>query len=140
MIIPWLYAVLTGIFTTIEVSINAKLGKIVTPNIATLHSLITGMFFILFINIILGTVNQYVRIIHVSPQWLVGGIFGALIIYFATKSIIFLGVSNALTVIIASQLISGLIIDVMVLQNQAFHFIKILGVFLLLIGVYFIIK
>ncbi|HCM14174.1 MAG TPA: hypothetical protein DHW85_13450, partial [Lachnospiraceae bacterium] len=36
-------AILAGIFTTIESGINSQLGKHLTPSIATLHSLITGL-------------------------------------------------------------------------------------------------
>jgi transporter family-2 protein len=137
---PWIYAVLAGIFTAIETSINAKLGKIVTPNIATLHSLITGAVFILLINLVRGTLGRYPQIIYVGPQWLIGGVFGAFIIYFATKAIPCIGVSNALTIIVASQLISGLLIDVVVLQEQELHLSKIAGVFLFLIGTYLVVK
>lgn len=138
---PWIYAVLAGIFTTIEASINGKLGKLVTPSIATLHSLITGFAFFLVANQIKGNLIRYKKIVTVSPHWLLlGGIFGALIIYFATKAIPHLGVSKALTVIVAAQLISSLFIDVFILQQQRFHLYKVSGVILLLIGTYFIIK
>lgn len=139
-LIPILFAVLAGIFTTLEASINAQLGRLVTPNIATLHSLITGTIFILLANLIRGTLSQYVKIIYVSPQWLIGGIFGTLIIYLAVKAIPELGVTNTLTIIVASQLISGLLVDVFILQQQQLHLYKIAGILLLLIGTYFIIE
>ena len=137
---PWFYAILAGIFTTIEASINARLGKIVTPSIATLHSLMTGVVFIFVLKLVRGTLSGYGKIIFVSPQWLIGGFFGAFIIYFATKAIPALGVSNALTIIVASQLISGFVIDAIMLHNQVLQIQKVAGLVLLLIGVYFIIK
>lgn len=132
-----IFAILAGIFTTIEVSINTKLGTILTPKIATLHSLITGTIFVLLFNIIKGTLSQYKKIIYVSPQWLIGGIFGALIIYFSTKGMPTLGVTKTLTFLLAAQLISGLIIDTFVL-GQTIYFYKIAGVILLIISVFFI--
>ncbi|MBZ4687907.1 MAG: hypothetical protein JG764_1540 [Clostridiales bacterium] len=71
---PFLFAILAGIFTTLEATVNAKLGSIVTPKIATLHSLITGVIVILTANLVRGSLNQYTKIIYVSPQWLIGGV------------------------------------------------------------------
>lgn len=137
---PIIFAVLAGVFTTIETGINAKLGKIMTPNMATLHNLVTGVIFILLVNLLTGTLYQYKPIMNVSPQWLVGGVFGALIVYFATKSVPELGISKALTIIVASQLISSLWIDAFVLGKQPLDLYKLSGVGLLLFGTYLIIK
>jgi len=138
--LPLLFAILAGLFTTIEVGINGKLGKLVTPNIATLHNLITGVMFILLVNLMKGTLYKYSAVIHVSPQWLVGGIFGAFIVYFATKAIPELGVSNTLTIIVASQLISGLFVDIVILEKQMLHWYKLSGIAFLLFGTYLIMK
>lgn len=139
-LLPILFAVLAGVFTTIETGINAKLGKIMTPNMATLHNLVTGVIFVLLINLFKGTLYQYKPIIYVSPQWLIGGIFGALIVYFATKSVPELGISKALTIIVAAQLISSLFIDLAVLGKQQLDWYKLSGIGLLLVGTYFIIR
>lgn len=139
-LLPVLFAILAGIFTTIETGINAKLGKLMTPNMATLHNLVTGVIFILLINLFRGTLYQYKPIIYISPQWLVGGLFGALIVYFATRSVPELGISRALTIIVAAQLISSLFIDTVILDKQQLDWYKLSGIVLLLIGTYFIIK
>ena len=137
---PFLFAILAGIFTTIEATVNAKLGSIVTPKIATLHSLITGAIVILTINLIKGTLNQYTKIIYVSPQWLIGGVFGTFIIYFIAKTIPRLGVSTTLTIVIASQIISSLLIDVFIYKQHELYLCKLLGVVFLLIGTFLITK
>ncbi|MDF2611652.1 MAG: hypothetical protein K0R92_3126 [Lachnospiraceae bacterium] len=64
-IFSMLLAILAGVFTTIETSINSQLGKYLTPSIATLHSLITGMTFMLLINLILGNLTRYTKIVTV---------------------------------------------------------------------------
>ncbi len=138
--LPILFAVLAGIFTTMEASINAKLGRIVTPNIATVHSLITGVVVIVIINILKGTLNQYSKIIYVRPQWLIGGVFGTFIIYLVTKTIPQLGVTTTLTIVVAAQVISGLFVDVFILREQQLYLYKLSGVILLIIGTYFVIK
>ena len=139
-ILPILFAVLAGIFTTMEASINAKLGRIVTPNSATVHSLITGVVVIVIINILKGTLNQYSKIIYVRPQWLIGGVFGTFIIYLVTKTIPQLGVTTTLTIVVAAQVISGLFVDVFILREQQLYLYKLSGVILLIIGTYFVIK
>ena len=131
------FAVLAGIFTTLEVTINSKLGTLISPKIATLHSLITGSILLIIFNLIKGTLSQYKKIIYISPKWLIGGIFGALIIYFSTKAMPELGVTKTLTFLLTAQLISGLLIDTFILGQQL-YFYKIAGVILLIISVFFI--
>ncbi|WZL72492.1 DMT family transporter [Clostridiaceae bacterium 35-E11] len=139
-IIPVIFAILAGVFTTLEAGINAKLGKIVSPKIATLHSLFTGVIIILIGNLLKGTLPQYGKILHVRPQLLIGGIFGAFIIYLVTKTIPRLGIANTLTIIVASQIISGLFIDAFVTKQHELDWLKLAGVILMLFGTYFIIK
>jgi len=76
-----LLAILAGIFTTIEASVNSQLGKCITPGLATLHSLMVGTTFILLLNLTTGKLSLYSRITTVRPLWLIGGLFGASIIY-----------------------------------------------------------
>lgn len=132
-----IFAILAGIFTTIEVTINTKLGTIITPKLATLHSLMTGAIFIFIFNVIKGSISQYKKIIYVSPQWLIGGIFGASIIYFSIKAMPLLGVTKTLTFLLAAQLVSGLVIDTFIL-GEPLYFYKIAGLILLIISIFFI--
>lgn len=126
-------AILTGIFTTIETTINAELGKHITPSVATLHSLIVGVIFMLIFSIFGGNITNYSKITNVNPVQLLGGLFGALIIYFSSKAIPEIGISNTMILILSGQLISGLVIDVykmnVVVSNR-----KALGLILFLIG------
>jgi transporter family-2 protein len=128
-----LFAILAGIFTTIETSINSQLGKHLTPSIATLHSLVTGMSFMLLINLVRGNIVRYQKVITVNPVLLIGGVFGAFIIYLSSKAIPVLGISNSLILILAGQLLSGLIIDVFV-NSVDISGKKIIGIMLFLIG------
>lgn len=128
-----LLAIMAGIFTSIESSINSQLGKYVTPSIATLHSLIVGMTFILFINLFNGKLSYYCKVITVKPIWLVGGLFGASIIYLSSRSIPQLGISNTIILVLTGQLLSGLIIDA-VLNNVEISTRKVAGLILFLVG------
>ncbi len=128
-----LLAIMAGIFTTIESSINSQLGKYLTPSVAALHSLIIGLIFMLFFTVSRGDIVQYTKVVNVKPIWLIGGIFGALIIYLSSRSIPMLGISNTLILILAGQLLSGLVLDVVVLNAQI-SVKKMTGAILFLIG------
>lgn len=128
-----LLAILAGIFTTIESSINSQLGKYLTPSIATLHSLLVGMTFMLLVNLLLGNVPRYAKVTNVNPVWLIGGFFGASIIYLSSKAIPRLGISNTLILILAGQLVSGLLIDALV-NNAEISLKKMAGMILFLAG------
>lgn len=132
-VFPMLMAILAGIFTTIEASINSQLGKYVTPAVATLHSLVTGTTVFLIINIVNGSIIKYQKITQVSPIWLIGGVFGAFIIYLSSKAIPSLGISNTLILLLTGELLCGLLIDALIL-NHAISVRKMLGLVLFLVG------
>ena len=137
-IIPYILAIAAGIFTTLEASINSQLGKVVSPNLATLHSLLVGVLVMLVANIFSGNLNEYGKVLNVRFDWLIGGIFGALIIYFTTETVPKLGVTVTLTMVIAGQILSSFYLDIFVLKNQRLELTKIFGALLVLAGVYFI--
>ncbi len=137
---PYVFAVLTGIFTTIEATVNAQLGRFVTPKIATLHSLFVGLVVMLIANILNGTLGQYSKVSNVELHWLIGGIFGALIIYLMTLTIPKLGVTITLTIVITSQILSSFYIDTFILKQQQLELTKIIGAFLVVMGLYFIME
>jgi transporter family-2 protein len=128
-----LLAIMAGIFTTIEASINSQLGKYLTPSVATLHSLITGMTFILIMNLLRGNLSRYTKIVTVSPVWWIGGLFGASIIYLSARSIPALGISNTVILILAGQLVSSMVVDVFFLQ-ALINVKKMFGMVLFLVG------
>lgn len=134
-----LLAIVAGIFTTIEASINSQLGKTLTPSVSTLHSLITGMTFFLLINLITGNITRYQKVVTVSPIWLIGGFFGASIIYLSSKSVPVLGITNTLILILSGQLLTGLIIDA-IFNDAQISMKKMAGLILFLIGTIIFLK
>lgn len=138
-IVSMLLAILAGIFTTIESSVNSQLGKQVTPGIATFHSLLTGVTFILLVNLIGGNIINYHKVATVRPIWLIGGLFGASIIYLSSKAIPTLGISNAVILILAGQLTSSMIIDSLI-NNFEISVRKMAGMILFLVGAIMFLK
>jgi bacterial/archaeal transporter family-2 protein len=137
--LPYFLALSAGVFTAIEVGINSRLGKIVTPTIATLHSLIIGMLFFFTINLLQGTLSQYKNVFKVNPFLLIGGVFGALIIYIATKTIPRLGITTTLILVVSAEVLTGLFIDCFITKEQVFSIMKIAGLIFVLIGIYILV-
>jgi transporter family-2 protein len=131
-------AILAGIFTALEAAINSQLGKVVTPRIATLHSLIVGFLVFLIANLLSGSISQYRSVLDVKPQLLIGGIFGAFIIYLVTRTIPSIGITATITLVISAEILCSFYIDTFVFHHQAIDFRKIAGAMLVIAGVYFI--
>lgn len=138
-LIPVILAILAGIFTTIEASINAQLGKYITPVVATLHSLLVGVLLMLLLSMYNSKLSMYTRIVSVKPIWLIGRIFGALIIFFSSKAIPEIGISNTLILILSGQLLTGLVIDV-ICNDMVVSGRKAIGLILFLIGTIMFLK
>jgi transporter family-2 protein len=137
--LPYFFALAAGIFTALEVGINSRLGKIVTPKIATLHSLIIGVLFFFTVNLLQGSLSQYKGIFKINPLLLVGGVFGALIIYLSTKTVPKLGITTTLILVVSAEVLTGLFIDCFVTREQVFNAMKIAGLLFILIGIYILI-
>jgi transporter family-2 protein len=84
------------------------------------------------------SLGQYTKVIHVRSHLLVGGIFGAFIIYLVTKTMPKLGVATTLTIVVASEIIYELLIDAFITKQHQFDWLKLIGVILLLCGTFFI--
>ncbi len=137
--IPFMLAILAGLFTTLEASISAQLGKYVTPKIATFHNMLIGSIVMLVIVLINGIFNQYGKITNVPLLWSTGGIFGALAIYLLIIIIPKLGVTITFTIVITFQILSGFFIDTFLLRQQ-FELIQIVGLILIVTGLYIVMK
>lgn len=139
-IVAILFAVLAGGSTALESFINGELGKSTSPLIATFISLVVGAIFFLISIFLTGNTNSLLDLSSISPKFLLGGIFGGFIIYFTTKAIPGLGLSNTLIVIVVSQILIGFFMDIVVLKEQTMHLYKYIGAILLFIGTFFIVS
>ena len=138
-IIPFMLAILTGVLTTLEASISAELGKFVTPKIAIFHNMIMGLTVMSEILLINGTLGQYKKIVNVPLKWSTGGIFGTFAIYLLAVIIPKLGVTITFTIVITFQILSGFFIDTFML-NQQFELIQIIGLVMIITGLYIVMK
>lgn len=138
-ILSMILAILAGIFTTIESSINAQLGKYITPSLATFHSLLIGTVMMFFICLYNNSIREYSHIMKLPPILWIGGLFGAFIILFSSISMPDLGISNTLILILSGQLISSLVMDVY-MNGAVIETKKTIGLALFLIGTIIFLK
>ncbi|GAA0239928.1 DMT family transporter [Metaclostridioides mangenotii] len=135
-----IFALLAGGSTALEAFINGELGKNTTALVATFFSLLVGAVFFLISIVLAGDVKELVFIRDVNPKFLLGGIFGGLIIYFTIMAIPSLGVSNTLVIILVSQILLGFFIDSILLGEVTMHIYKYIGIALMAIGAFFILN
>ena len=138
-ILAIIFAMLAGVSTALEAFINGELGKNTTALIATFISLLVGTIFF-FINIcVTGNLKILSNFNDINPKLLIGGILGGLVIYFTVKAVPNLGVSKTLTLIVVSQMLVGLFIDLNI-YKQTMYLYNYVGAILLFIGTFFILN
>lgn len=97
----------------------------------------TGFLFTFIIMMLFGN-GTFKRIGEVNKLYLLGGIFGALIVFCVTKSISLAGATMTVSVMLIAQLIMSTCIDSLGLfgmEKIEFHFTRILGVLVMIAGV-----
>lgn len=139
-IIPYIFAILIGLFTTAESYMSSELGEITSPAISTFYNLLIGTIIFAFPLVLSNNINKSVEILKSKPLLLTGGIFGALIVYFIAKSVPILGLTVTLTLSIASQTLSSFYLDTFIYKHASLGIYEIIGVLFTLVGVWFMVK
>lgn len=139
-ILPYIFAILVGLFTTAESYVSSELGEITSPSIATFYNLFIGLIIFAVPIILNNNIAKSSEFFKTRPLLLTGGIFGALIIYLTAKSIPSLGITVTLTLVIASQILSSFYLDTFIYKLRPFGINEIIGVLFTLLGVWFIVK
>ncbi len=132
-------AIAAGLCTAVEQTINGRLGREITPSLATLHNLTLGAIFFFVINLVRGGLAGYRKIVTVNPLLLIGGFFGAMIIYLTTKAVPALGVTVTLTLVIAGQLTCGIITDIFI-NKITFDITDWIGIVFVITGTFIMMK
>lgn len=132
-----LYAIIAGIFVTLQSVFNTrvgdKVGSLETTLVVHVIGLITAMIAVYF----MGDGNLK-RINEVNKLYLLGGAFGVIIIYSAVRSFSMLGPTYAISVLLISQLLLGLVIDTLGLFGTPkiqLLATKPIGIIIMLIGI-----
>jgi len=62
-------AVITGSFIATQPTINGSLGKVISPRIAALHSILISVTVVAILNIFSGDLSNYANIFKVHPLY-----------------------------------------------------------------------
>ncbi len=138
-----LAAAVVGVCIALEPTVNSALGKVITPRLATFHSFVVGMVAIVIINILSGGFKGYSNVLKVPPYLWIGGLLGLTVILGGAWAAGVIGVASTVTVMVAVQMVTGIVIDSLGLFGATkvpIDMSRIIGVVLLVIAVKLIIK
>ncbi|MGM0420490.1 MAG: DMT family transporter [Bacillota bacterium] len=132
-----LFSIMAGIFIVLQSVFNARLGETagLWPSNVFVHG--SGFAFALMVLLFISNSASFGGLTAVPPYYLLGGVFGALIIFAVMQGISLLGVSYAITIVVVTQIIGGFLIDYFGLFGEAIvsvSFLKIMGLILMVVG------
>jgi len=136
-------SVIAGICVALEPTVNSALGRYIPARLAALQSSIVGLAIILILNLVSGGFKEYRNILKAPPYLWIGGILGIIIVYSGIKAAPIIGVGTMVTIMVAVQLITSIIVDTFGLFGNVkvpLETGRIIGVLLLIIGARLIIK
>ena len=135
-----------GIFNAVQSGVNAQLRESFNnPILAAITSFFTGLLVLIVAYICFNQnpVPSLAEIRQVSWTRFLGGVLGAFYVLTVIFIVRKIGPANMLCLVVAGQMVSAIVIDQFGLQGFAVHPItlpRILGVGLLVAGVYLILK
>lgn len=132
-----------GICVALEPTVNSGLGKYITPRLATFHSFLIGLLAITAINLFKGGFGGYRQINKAPPYFWFGGLIGLCVVYIGAKVAPVIGIAATVTIMVAVQLITGIIIDSLGLfgvTRVPLDFKRILGAVIMILAVRLIIR
>lgn len=132
-----IFSILAGVFISLQGVFNTrvsdKIGLLETATVV--HGI--GFLFSLLILITYGTSNM-VKLRDVNKFYLLGGVFGVIIVFSVIKGISLLGASFSIAILLITQLIISTLIDTFGLFESTpirFDFTKLLGIIVMMIGI-----
>jgi transporter family-2 protein len=133
----WPLLIISGVFVAIQPLVNARLSKSVGMMEAALVSFLGGT--LLLILIVSARGFGQLRQIGQAPAWsYIGGLLGATFVCSMIFAVPRIGVTAAVGIAIATQLITGLVLDHYGLMGSPVSHVDLrraLGVVLLIVGV-----
>lgn len=142
-IMVWVFALISGALMAIQGSLNTVLGKVIGLLAATFVVQFVGASFTLLLLLCKVQRAQWDLLGEAPWYTYLGGLLGIGIIYLVVLSIQKVGVAPATTMIILGQVTTALLIDhfgLFGLEEISFHWHKGLGVVVLALGAYLLLK
>jgi len=132
-------AAIAGSTMAIQGSLNTVLAKTIGQLEATFVVHLLAIIVLVLLLLVLNLGQGNLKLINKAPWYsYVGGLLSIVIVYTVMVSIKKLGVANATTMIIASQIITATVVDhfgLWGLEQTSFQFVRLIGIVFLIIGV-----
>lgn len=131
-----LFAVIAGVFIALQGVFNTRVSEKI--GLWETNAVVMGIGFILatILAIFFGNGNLK-QIIEVNKLYLLGGVFGVVIVYCIMKGITIVGPTYSIAVVIIVQLIVGMVVDcfgLFEIPQIKFHITKPIGIIIMIIG------
>lgn len=132
-----IYSILAGIFISLQnvfnTRVSEKVGLLGTVTIVHGVGFVASLIIVLFIRY-----KGFNDINQVNKVYLLGGLFGIIIVFSVMKSISLLGVTYSVSILLTAQLVISLIIDsfgLFGIEKIDFTLNKPLGILVMIIGI-----
>lgn len=132
-----IYSLLAGIFISLQGVFNTRVSDEIGLWETTTIVHVIGAFFAFIITLICGD-GDLKKIGVVNKIYLLGGIFGVIIVYSVMKGISLLGPTFSIAILLVTQLIFTTIIDTFGLFGNIqikFNFTKLVGILFMVVGI-----
>ena len=133
----------TGGLIALQAPINAGLGKATGSITAAFISFAIGTLLLALIMIVAGQASGVSGSLDVPWYYLVGGILGAAYVFTALVAVSAIGAGAVAAATITGQLTLSVVIDrmgILGLEQQPITALRVLGVLLLLVGTFLIVR
>lgn len=141
-LVALLLAASAGALVAMQPPINSKLGQMTGTFAAATISFVVGTIALLIVTLVAS--GQDFGAIREVPWWyLIGGFFGAVFVASSLVTVRTLGAGGVVAATIAGQLTFSLVIDrfgLLGLEQRALTVTRVLGVVLLALGVWLVIR
>ncbi|OPL08881.1 MAG: hypothetical protein AVO33_08165 [delta proteobacterium ML8_F1] len=132
------FALIAGVFVAIQSVFNARVSEHVGlwGTTVIVHGI--GLVFSLAMILLAGEFTGLGEWSQINRLYLLGGAFGMVIVYSATRSVILVGPTLAIAVLIVTQLAVAMLVDAngwFGVDRLSLHWSKPLGILIMIIGI-----
>lgn len=131
------FSILAGILVSLQGVFNTRVSEKIGQWETTSLVHLSGFVFSILILLLFGKGNMG-KIGEVNPYYLLGGVFGVIIVFSVIQGISLLGTTFAVAILLVTQLLVSATIDYFGLfgtQAVRFDFTKVLGVMVMILGI-----
>lgn len=132
-----IFSIIAGIVVSVQSVFNTRVGDKIGLVETTVVVHLVGLIFGLIVTFFLGS-GDFKRIGEVNKLYLLGGVFGVIIVYTVMQGINLLGASYSGAIMLVTQLVVASLIDIFGLfgnQKIDFDSSKFLGIIIMIVGI-----